>query len=280
MNALMRASPVVPVNGTKVTKRTVEVRPGASVALTVIIPDGLPAPAPCLIYFHGGGFVYGAAPHHYRMCGRIAAAAPCVVILPDYSLAPRHPFPAALEDCFAVLEWAHANAAALGIDPRRIAVGGDSAGGNLAASVCLLARDRYAAPPCFQMLLYPATDRRMGTDSMRAYRSAPMWNARLNQQMWRYYLQGKDQLPVTYASLMESASLAGLPDAYIEVAELDPLRDEGIAYARKLEQDGTTVELYTINGAYHGFDLMQNSETVARCIQERSRALRGAFRLQ
>ncbi|HSK67907.1 MAG TPA: alpha/beta hydrolase, partial [Candidatus Limnocylindria bacterium] len=274
MNAVLGAMVRNRSGGNAAREMTAAGGQGFPVPVTIFRPQGLPTPAPCLAYFHGGAFVLRAAPHHYRLAQSLAESARCAVVLPEYRLAPRHPFPAALEDCYAIYEWAHANASALGVDPARVAVGGDSAGGNLAAAVCLLARDRGAPRPCFQMLLYPVTDRRMQTDSMAQFRRAPVWNARLNRGMWHAYLRGGETLPAEYASPAEAASHAGLPDAYVEAAELDPLRDEGIAYARALEKGGAAVRLRVVPGACHGFDRVRKSETVAACMRARAAALR------
>ena len=218
-----------------------------------------------------------AAPHHDRLAEQFALRIPCAVIMPKYRLAPRHPFPEPVEDCYAAYEWAVANASALNIDPSRIAVGGDSAGGNLAASVCQMARDRHAPPPCFQMLLYPVTDRRMDSESMRAHRHTPMWNSRLNRLMWKAYLPEHAARPIQYASPIEAPSLSGLPGAYVETADLDPLHDEGFAYAQALQDAGVAVQSVEVKGAFHGFDLMYSSSIARQCLVKRIAALNQAF---
>lgn len=277
MNAVLMLLPRPFRGEVKAGKRLIASGQGDEVSLTVIKPPGLRAPAPCLVFYHGGAFVLEAAPHHYSLAARLAQEASCIVILPRYRLAPRHPYPVPLEDCFTAYEWVRAHAAVLGIDPCRIAVGGDSAGGNLAAAACLLARDRKTPPPCFQLLLYPVTDRRMESASMRAFRDTAMWNAGLNREMWKRYLPGCASWPIYYASPMEARSLADLPDAYLETAELDPLWDEGVAYAEALRNAGAEVQLVRVRRAFHGFDLMKNSGLVAQRVIDRARALKQAF---
>ena len=240
-------------------------------------PEGLQANAPCLVYFHGGGFVMEAAPSHYALAAAYAAGASCKVLFVRYRLAPKHGFPAPVLDCFTAYQWARQNADVLGIDSARIAVGGDSAGGNLAAAVCLLARDRDMAIPCFQMLIYPVLDRRMQTASMGRFPHTPMWNARLNEKMWRWYLPASPETDIAYASPAEAATLAGLPDAYLETAEFDCLHDEGVAYARALQRAGCPVELNETSGTMHGFDAALNSSIVRACVRRRVSALRSAF---
>ncbi|MDD3109373.1 MAG: alpha/beta hydrolase [Eubacteriales bacterium] len=277
INMILRALPHPPGREVKVKKHTITPRSGGIFTAITIEPAGLARPSPCLVFYHGGAFMLRAAPHHYALAKQFALKTPCRVILPDYRLAPRHPFPAAVEDCYAAYEWALTNARALGIDPGRIALGGGSAGGNLAAAVSMMAHDRKIPQPCFQMLLYPVIDRRMESGSMRAHQRTPMWNARLNRRMWETYLPKSTDCPVHYASLMEAPSLKGLPDTYLETAETDPLRDEGIAFAQALGAQGAAVQLCQVSGAPHGFDLMKNSSLAKRCVEDRVTALRQAF---
>ncbi len=245
----------------------------AHIGALLIEPIGLDEPMPCLIYFHGGGFVMKSAPCHVAMAREYAARVPCKALFVDYRLAPKHPFPVPAEDCFAACLWALENAAVLGIDPARTAVGGDSAGGNLAAAVCLMARDRGAPCPRAQMLVYPATDRRMNTPSMAAFYDAPMWNSRLNAKMWRWLLPDPTVENLAYASPMEAASLRGLPPAYVETAQFDCLRDEGNAYALALREAGNAAELWQVKGAMHGYDVAAHSPILRDCVERRVRFL-------
>jgi acetyl esterase len=255
------------------------------------VPGGVPVriyrperPAgPALVYFHGGGFVTGDLENEHRRCLDFAAELGIVVVSVDYRLAPEHPFPAPFEDAWAATVWTHAHAAGLGADPGRVAVGGGSAGGGLAAAVALRARDEGGPPLVFQLLLYPVLDDRMDTPSMRAYTEPPLFNRGEAEHMWRHYL-GPDrgtpgwETPV-YAAPARAKDLSGLPPAYVLVAEADPLRDEDLAYARRMMEAGVPLELRLVRGAYHGFDGVL-SAAVARWAQARQRAaLRRAFGL-
>ncbi|MBR2460869.1 MAG: alpha/beta hydrolase [Clostridia bacterium] len=252
---------------------------GDSVKLMVIRPRGVEnmsnfGELPSLVYFHGGGFFFEGANYHYKLAKSYAVKACCKVIFVHYRLSPKHPFPTAVEDCYAALQWTYDNSYRLGIDPGRIAVGGDSAGGALAAAVCLMSRDRGGVKPLFQLLVYPVTDRRMDTASNRLYTDTPMWNSTLSRRMWDAYLVNVNQpecssVKIAYASPMEADNLADLPDAYVETAEFDCLRDEGIAYADALERAGTAVERYSTEGTMHGFDIAWKAETTQCAVARR-----------
>lgn len=228
----------------------------------------------CILDFHGGGFMLAASPGHFKRAKEYAYKLRCRVILPDYRLSTEAKCPAALEDCFSVYRWTLDNADKLGIDVRRIVVLGDSAGGNLAIGVSLLARDRNVQQPCFQLLIYPAADRRLQTDSMKKYSDTPVWDARLSKLMWELYLNGEAAEYIEYVSPMEAFSLAKLPPAYVEVAEFDAIRDEGILYAGRLEKEGVPVELCEVKGAPHGYDNLQKSTAVRSLMKRRITLLR------
>lgn len=250
------------------------------ISLKIFEPEDLEPNAPCLVYFHGGAFMIHAAPYHLKLANWYALKTPCKVIFVDYRLMPNHPFPTSVEDCYAALKWVYDNAELLGIDRSRIAVGGDSAGGNLASVIALLARDRGEIPLCFQMLIYPVTDARMETESMKEFQDTPMWNAKQNHKMWDLYLPAAEEAGLRHlVSPMEAESLAGLPDAYVEVAELDCLRDEGINYAEALAKAGSKIEFYQIYRAIHGFDMAMNSDITRDCLAKRISALRRAFNI-
>ena len=241
-------------------------------------PAELKGDAPCLVYIHGGGFTTKAAPMYYSCAWKLAESVPCKLLFADYRMALDYPFPTPAEDCYATLKWAFDHAAEYQIDPSRIAIGGDSAGGNLAAGVSLMARDRGLTMPCFMMLLYPVLDRRMQTESMRLFSDTPMWNSVLNKQMWDYYLpNGADTPNLEYASPAEASSLAGLPTAYIETAEFDCLRDEGIAFAAALKAAGVPVQHREVDGAPHGYDVAMRSPVTRACMEQRIENLRKAF---
>ncbi|GAA2122421.1 alpha/beta hydrolase [Actinomadura napierensis] len=253
------------------------------------IPGGVPVrvyrprrpEGPALVYFHGGGFVTGDLENEHRRCLDFAAALGIVVVSVDYRLAPEHPFPAPFEDAWAATVWTHGNAPALGADPGRIAVGGGSAGGGLAAAVALRARDEDGPPLVFQLLLYPVLDDRMDTRSMHAHTEPPLFNRGEVEHMWRHYL-GPDrgaagrETPV-YAAPARARDLSGLPSAYVLAAEADPLRDEDLIYARRMIEAGVPVELRHVPGAYHGFDGVLSAEVARRALAEQREALRAAF---
>ena len=182
---------------------------------------------------HGGGFIVGSVEAEHVGAALTAIGAGAVVVSVDYRLAPEHPYPAGLHDCYAALSFLHAEAAALGVDPGRVAVVGTSAGGGLAAATALLARDLGGPPVCFQMLHIPELDDRLETPSMQEFVDSPMWNRPLAVQSWKAYLgdlSGAPDVP-SHAAPARATDLAGLPPAYISTAENDPLRDEGIIYA-------------------------------------------------
>ena len=173
----------------------------------------------------------------------------------QYRLAPKYPYPTPVEDSYAALRWTFENAGKLNVVKDKIAVGGDSAGGTLAAAVCQLARDRGAEKPCFQLLVYPATDRRMETESNLKYTDTPMWNSSLSRKMWPAYLKNTNIPDIAYASPMEAESLDNLPQAYVETAEFDCLHDEGIALYNKLNELNIKCFLNDTLSTIHGYDV-------------------------
>ncbi|NTV89551.1 MAG: alpha/beta hydrolase, partial [Clostridiales bacterium] len=266
-----------PSGGVMESRRKIEGYHNGKLELTIFEPWGIGDGAPCLIYMHGGAFALQAAPHHKKLVCEYAEKTPCKVVYVDYRLAPRYRFPVGAEDCYAAFEWVCKNAGELGVDKNRIAVGGDSAGGALAAAVCLMSRDRSTAGICFQMLIYPVTDARQITESIKNYTDTPMWNSKLNAKMWELYLGDGKQDSRGYASPMEAPSLDGLPDSYIEVAEFDCLHDEGIAFAEALRKSGNQVELHKTAGTVHGFEIAEDSEIVRQCVIKRTEALKKAL---
>ena len=187
----------------------------------------------------------------------------------DYRLAPKYPFPVPVEDCFAAYKWVLENAKNLGIKDDKIMIAGDSAGGNLATAVTLMARDRGLAMPLALMLIYPVTDRRMMTESMKKYTDTPVWDANLSKMMWDAYLGGQQPEHMEYASPVEASSFERFPSTYIEVAEFDSLHDEGILLYAKLKETGIPVELDEIKGACHGFETAIESRITRECMRRR-----------
>lgn len=229
---------------------------------------------PALVYYHGGGFVLEAAPYHHALAMQYAREVPCKVLFVRYHLAPQHPFPIPPEECLQAYLWTHRHAKALGIDADNIAVGGDSAGGNLAAAVTLMARDRSYAMPRALLLVYPVIDHRMQSKSMRTFTDTPMWNRALSQTMWQLYLPSLPAQHPEYASLLLAPSLRDLPAAYVESAQFDCLHDEGVAYAKALQEAGVDVILHETKGTMHGYDIVQDSAITKDSIERRIRFLR------
>jgi acetyl esterase len=234
---------------------------------------------PGILMIHGGGFVIGSVAAEHAGAALTAIGTGAVVVSVDYRLAPEHPFPAGLHDCYAALAYLHAEADALGVDPERVALSGVSAGGGLAAATALLARDRGGPRVCFQMLQIPELDDRLQTGSMQTFVDSPMWNRPLAVQSWRAYLgplYGTADMPA-YAAPARADDLSGLPPAYISTAENDPLRDEGITYAQRLLQAGVSVELHQFPGTFHGSALVTTAAVSKRAQREAALVLRQAL---
>ena len=246
------------------------------VAVRVYAPAGRGEVLPGLVYIHGGGFVIGSVDGDDARTREIAATAEVVVVSVEYRLAPEHPFPAGLRDCFAVLTYLAKNAAELGIDPRHIGVAGNSAGGGLAAATALMARDQGGPELCMQYLSIPELDDRLETPSMRAYTDTPVANRANVIITWQHYLAG--QQATAYAAPARAADLTGLPPSYVAVCEFDPLRDEGIEYAQRLVQAGVPVELHLYPGTFHGSSRITSAAISQRMSRDSSEAIRRLLR--
>ena len=232
------------------------------IELMLITPVGIEKPAPCFYYIHGGGFVFEAASGHYKHAVSIAKDAECIVAFVKYRQGPDFVFPYPQEDCYATLVWLHEHAGEIGIDPDKIGIGGDSAGGMLTVTSCLMARDRESGlKPVFQLLIYPFLDARSNSESYKKYTDTPVWNSTLSKQVNPLIDPHPENTPLAYRSPVEAESLEGLPPAYIEVAEFDALRDDGILYSRLLEETGIDVEFHDTQGTMHGYDYMVNAPT-------------------
>lgn len=235
-------------------------------------------PAPALIYFHGGGWVLGGLDSHDHVCRALANKVPSSVLSVDYRLAPEHKFPAAVDDSFAATTWIADHAAELGIDPARIAVGGDSAGGNLATVVARLAQEHGGPRLAFQLLVYPGTDMRMQAPSIDENAGDPVLSKAAVRWFVDHYLNGEADLTNPLASPLLAAGLSGLPPAFIITAECDPLRDEGEAYADLLKNEGVAVEVQRYPGMPHGFfSMAAGIDTARRAVADATARLQSAF---
>lgn len=258
-----------------VESRRVPGPPGApDVPVWIYRPHTLPKPAPALLFIHGGGYIIGAASMFHATSARYARELGIVVVSVDYRLAPETPFPGPLEDCCAALRWIKEQADALGIDPARIAIAGESAGGGLAAALAQLAHDRGEVAPIFQLLFYPMLDDRTTLQPEHAGRGEFVWTPASNRLGWSAYLGRKptlDDAPV-YAAPARRPNLAGLPPAWIGVGELDLFYPEATEYARRLTEAGVPCELYTVAGAYHAFEAFHPNAPVSQAFLAQSLA--------
>jgi acetyl esterase/lipase len=251
------------------------------VPVRIYAPESASGPLPGLLFIHGGGFILGNVAMFDGDAKRIAAEVGAVVVSVEYRLAPENPFPAGLDDCYAALAWTAKSATELGIDPARLAVGGDSAGGGLAAAVALLARDRGGPELCFQYLGIPELDDRLDTPSMQAYHDTPLWHRPAAEFSWDSYLGGpgirgtEDVSP--YAAPARVEDLSSLPPAFVNVCQFDPLRDEGIAYAQRLSQANVPTELVLYPGTFHGAGMIAQAAVTKRIAADQIAALRRAF---
>jgi acetyl esterase len=253
--------------------------PGADgeIPVRVYTPEGV-GPFPVLVYFHGGGWVIGNLEAYDPTCRALTNAARCVVVSVEYRLAPEHKFPAAPEDCYAALQWVGANAATIHGDPERIAIGGDSAGGNLTAVVAQMSRDRGGVSPVYQLLVYPVTDHRYDTPSYQENADGYLLTKDAMVWFWNHYLRSEADGNSPLASPLRAESLRDLPPALVITAEFDPLCDEGGAYAAKLQEAGVPVTLSRYDGMIHGFfSLGAVLDQGKNAISEAAAGLRAAF---
>ncbi|HEU5229865.1 MAG TPA: alpha/beta hydrolase [Ktedonobacteraceae bacterium] len=251
--------------------------PQADLPVRIYTPQGN-GPFPVLVFFHGGGWVICNLDTHDALCRSLTNQAGCVVVSVDYRLAPEHKFPAAPQDCYAATQWVATHGAELNVDTTRIAVGGDSAGGNLAAVVAQMARDRGGPALVFQLLIYPATDFTAKTPSHEENGTGYMLNRQDMSWFTSSYLNNENDKVNPLASPALAPNLKGLPPALIITAEYDPLRDEGEAYGRKLAEAGVPTTVSRYDGMIHGFMSMGSIfERGDRGVEEAATALRSAF---
>jgi acetyl esterase len=250
-----------------------------AVKVRIYRPSGVEGILPGVLYIHGGGFCVGDIETENIGAAQAAVSAQAVVVSVDYRLAPEHPFPAGIEDCYAALVYLAKSASELRLDPDRVAVMGGSAGGGLAAGIALLARDRGGPAVCFQVLNIPELDDRLETPSMKQFTDTPLWNRPNAIVSWRYYLGDALGGDISrYAAPARAEDLRGLPPAYVSTMEYDPLRDEGLIYAMRLLEAGVSVELHQFPGTFHGSAMMGNAEVSRRASSEMMAALERGLR--
>jgi acetyl esterase/lipase len=250
------------------------------VRVLVYLPKNASQPLPVLLWIHGGGYVLGTADADGLQMKTLVSQVGCAVVSVDYRLAPEAPFPAGVEDCYAALRWTHANAAELGIDRDRIAIGGASAGGGLAAALALLARDRAEVPVALQLLLVPMLDDRTAAqEEHHPFAGEFVWTPHNNHFGWSSLLghePGRDGVS-PYASPARAESVAGLPPAYISTGSLDLFLEEDMEYARRLARVGIPTELHVYPGAFHGFSRAVNARVSKAYTRDYMHALQRAF---
>lgn len=264
--------------GRLLSKTRIRSSDGYLIPTLIIRPEQSQPSMPAFVYFHGGAFVMEGAPPHVENAVRYATEANCMVLFVEYRLAPQHAFPAGFDDCYAALMWTVANAAQLGIDATRIAVGGDSAGGNLAAGIAQRALQEGRIMLKGQLLIYPAVDLLCTRPSMTLFKDVAPFRDISAQRIAKMYLGGTPSRPLPQYSSPIDGIFTGLPPAYIETAQFDPLHDQGIEYAKLLQGNGVEVELNDIAGAIHGFDIVAPKSGVSHeAIERRIRFLRRIY---
>lgn len=274
----LRARAELPPDLSVVVKNHVIRSDGYDLPVRTYTPAHRVSPLGALVFFHGGGFVLGNLDNEEPRCIHFASKVNCVVISPEYRLAPEHPFPAALDDCYKTVCWVAEEAQRLGVDERRISVGGISSGGGLAASVAHRARDEKLPGLVLQLLLFPTLDCRLQTVSARRFTDTPLWDSHSNRIMWDYYLASSDY-PPWYAAPALADAFDGLAPAMLAVAEFDPLRDEALEYARALLEAEVSVEVHLYAETYHAFDYIApfaqiSQRAIADQVNSLTRALR------
>lgn len=273
--------PTLPgVAGVEVRRYTLDTDDGAALALSWFYGTQTPAPGSAVLYLHGGGMIVGLREFgglYGLLAARYVAESNVPVLLVDYRVAPEYPHPVPVEDCYAALCWLAAHADELGVDPARVAVMGDSAGGGLGAAVCLIARDRGGPPIALQLLIYPMLDDRTKLPDPELAQTA-IWSYEDNITGWQALLgehSGSDAVNA-YAAPTRATDLALLPAAYIDVGDLDIFRDEDVAYALRLARAGVPTEVHVHPGCPHVFDILAPNAAVSRRVfADRIRRLRG-----
>jgi len=255
----------------RISERFITGGDGQELLIRIYQPEGMNSTKlPVLLWFHGGGYVMGRPNGDDTLCGKFVESAGCVVISPDYRLAPEYPYPAALEDCYATLVWIASGKFELNVDVERIAIGGGSAGGGLTAALALLTRDRVGPSICFEMPLYPMIDdRNITLSSYEVTDKSAVWHRSNNLVAWEMYLGDHTHGDVSpYAAPSRATDLVGLPPTYICVGQLDLFRDEAIDFAAHLAQAGVDVELHVYPGCFHAFEHVVPDAEISRGVKE------------
>ena len=269
---------MAPAKLARIETRTIAGPDGDDMKVRIYWPHGA-GPFGVCQYFHGGGWVLNSIDTHDDLAQRLSEASGCVFVSVDYRLAPEHKYPAAIEDAFAALKWVVATANELQIDPHWIAVSGDSAGGNIAAALCLMTRDRGGPPIAFQALIYPIVDCDFDRPSYRENADGYFLTTSQMHWFWQHYVDSPEQMREPYASPLRSDSLKGLPPALILTAEFDPLRDEGEAYAEALRAAGVAVDVRRYDGMIHAFiKRVDQFDTALGAIRQIGDALKRHFK--
>ena len=274
--AAAQMAKAAPITGITTTDRQVP-GPDGEVFVRIYQPEDRPDTLPALLWIHGGGYVLGSVERDDLLATHLAKVAQCVVVSVEYRLAPEHPFPAPVEDCYAALKWLATHTDELGVEPARIAIGGASAGGGLAAGLALLTRDRGEVELAFQLLIYPMIDDRNVAPASETLSDTFVWTRENNRMGWHAYLGqepgGADVSP--YAAAARASDLTGLAPAYIPVGDLDLFLDENIEYAQRLLAAGVPTELHVYPGGYHGFNgFAPGADIAQRFNTERDEALK------
>ena len=222
-----------------------------------------------LLVLHGGGFGYKTAPHQLTNAFEYTSKLNCKTYLVDYHLLPKFPFPAAYEDSLKTYEYLISNADKLKINPKKIIILGDSAGGCLAANLCNTVESKNLPPPCCQVLIYPVTDNSMTTTSMKTFTDTPLWNSKNNQRMWQMYLKNCTPQQEQIAVPMKNPLPKTLPPTYIETAEFDCLHDEAILYAEKIKNHTVELQINETKGTFHGYDMLSSHPISKNSVEKR-----------
>ena len=244
----------------------------------IFSPKCLIKNSPCLVYYHGGGFVLPASSHHYNKARQYAIGAKCKVIFIDYPLAPKHKYPIPVEASYQTYKWIVENAESLSINKNKIAVGGDSAGGNIASIVSLMASDNKIIMPCGQMLIYPAIGLDEETNSMKEFTDTPMCNSKDYAKYTKQYLKNEEDKKTRYISPIRADNYSIFPPSYIETAQFDCLRDEAIIFAYILKRAGVKVFYRKTKGTMHGYDIVEKSNITIESVKKRIEFLKTVFK--